>query len=56
MEIRELAENELDKLLSLYSHLHAFDDPLPEAAVVAGVWRGYSEEPFAKILRRFPRR
>ena len=53
MEIRELAENELDKLLSLYSHLHAFDDPLPEAAVVAGVWRDIRKNPLLKYFGVF---
>ncbi len=43
MEIREVKEMELSKLLDLYSHLHASDDPLPERQVVETIWREISD-------------
>jgi GNAT superfamily N-acetyltransferase len=39
MLIRPLTSPDLDELLALYGHLHDFDAPLPERAVVEGVWR-----------------
>ena len=39
MKIRQISESELPALLALYSHLHASDDPLPDEAHVAAVWR-----------------
>jgi GNAT superfamily N-acetyltransferase len=39
MKIRQLELNELDKLLDLYTHMHAKDDPLPERKVVEDVWQ-----------------
>lgn len=38
-EARDLREGELDELLSLYTHMHAVDDPLPERRVAAGILR-----------------
>lgn len=38
-EARDLREGELDELLSLYAHMHAVDDPLPERRVAAGILR-----------------
>jgi GNAT superfamily N-acetyltransferase len=39
MLIRHLNLADLDELLALYAHLHDSDVPLPERAVVEGVWR-----------------
>jgi ribosomal protein S18 acetylase RimI-like enzyme len=39
MLIRRLELADLDALLALYVHLHDFDAPLPERAIVEAVWR-----------------
>lgn len=39
MDIRLIQVGELQELLALYAHLHAKDDPLPEAPVVNAVWQ-----------------
>lgn len=38
MNIREIRTDELQSLLSLYTHLHERDDPPPSAAVAEAVW------------------
>ena len=38
MNIRELSAEDLAPLLSLYTHLHAQDDPLPPLPEVRTVW------------------
>lgn len=38
LEIRELAEPDLDALLALYRHLHAEDDPLPVRSHLEALW------------------
>jgi GNAT superfamily N-acetyltransferase len=45
MKIREIELGDLDKLLALYAHLHRSDDPLPERAVVQGVWHALVANP-----------
>jgi GNAT superfamily N-acetyltransferase len=41
--IRELGANDLDRLLSLYEHLHATDDPTPPG--VTAVWEQILRDP-----------
>jgi GNAT superfamily N-acetyltransferase len=50
MEVREIREGELNKLLELYPHLHASDDPLPETEVVNAIWRGIQANPDLKYF------
>ena len=45
MQVRAIAPHELHELLALYQHLHRADDPLPEPAVVASVWRELMANP-----------
>lgn len=45
MLIRHLEFADLDELLVLYGHLHGSDAPLPERAVVEGVWRELAGNP-----------
>lgn len=45
MEIREIKESELSKLLSLYSHLHSSNAPLPEIEVINTVWQEIQANP-----------
>ena len=53
METRELNESELDLLLTLYSHMHAADDPLPERNVVEDVWREIQGNPCFRYFGTF---
>jgi len=39
VQIRPIQASELNELLSLYSHLNASDDPLPDAATVQAIWQ-----------------
>lgn len=39
MQIRQISESELPALMALYRHLHESDDPLPDEAHLAAVWR-----------------
>lgn len=50
MEIRELAEPDLPDLLVLYKHLHEVDEPLPDPAVVNGVWRELLANPRSRYF------
>ncbi len=50
MDIREIKESELNKLLELYSHLHASDAPLPETKVVNTVWHEIQTNPNLKYF------
>lgn len=50
MEIREIEEAGLNELLALYKHLHNQDDPLPEKARVAAVWRDILANPNIKYF------
>lgn len=43
--IRELGPDDLDRLLSLYVHLHAQDDPLPERSQVEAIWAAILNDP-----------
>ena len=45
MLIRHLQSGDLDELLALYEHLHVSDAPLPERAVIEGVWRQLAANP-----------
>lgn len=45
MLIRHLQLGDLDALLALYAHLHASDDPLPERAIVEGIWHELAANP-----------
>ena len=45
MEIREIAESELNDLLSLYSHLHASDEPVDSADVAEATWSRIQADP-----------
>ena len=45
MEIRKINEGELNELLSLYSHLHASDEPLPKTDVVNAIWHEIQANP-----------
>lgn len=50
MEVRPIAEAELTTLLALYRHLHEIDDPLPDDATVAAVWRELQANPRCRYL------
>lgn len=39
MKIRLVQSNELNELLTLYTHLHRSDDPLPAEPVVQSIWQ-----------------
>jgi GNAT superfamily N-acetyltransferase len=43
--IRDAERHELSELLRLYEHLHAADEPLPDAATVAQVWDALRDDP-----------
>ena len=45
MLIRHLEPGDLDELLALYVHLHDSDAPLPERAIVEGVWGELAANP-----------
>ena len=53
METRKLHESELDQLLTLYSHMHDVDDPLPERNVVVDVWREILDNPCFRCFGTF---
>ena len=53
MEIQELKSSDLDKLLDLYSHMHAVDDPLPERNVVEEVWHKIQNNSHFKYFGAF---
>lgn len=38
MNVREIDHSELDKVLSLYKHLHQKDNNLPDKTTITGVW------------------
>jgi GNAT superfamily N-acetyltransferase len=45
MHIREAEQHELSAILALYQHLHAADEPLPDAATVAQIWSEINRDP-----------
>ena len=45
MSVRNIKKNEMDKLLSLYTHLHRQDAPLPEKSKLESIWKEISENP-----------
>lgn len=53
MDTRELKGKDLDELLSLYLHMHAEDDPLPERKVVEEVWHKIQENSHFKYFGIF---
>ena len=53
MEIREIKEDEMDKLLNLYSHLHPSDDPLPGIDAVNAVWHEIQTDPNIRYFGLF---
>ena len=53
MLIRHLKFSDLDELLALYVHLHDSDAPLPERAVVEGVWRDLVANPGSRYYGGF---
>lgn len=53
MNIREIQADELQSLLSLYTHLHERDDPPPSAAVAEAVWSEALANPRIKYLGGF---
>lgn len=49
-DVRPIGLSELSALLALYAHLHRADSPLPEASVVAEVWREAMENPRCRYV------
>ena len=48
--IREIKASELKALLALYEHLHAQDDPLPDAYTIESVWQELRVSPYHKYF------
>ena len=53
METRELHESELDELLTLYSHMHVADDPLPERSIIEYIWHEIHDNPYFRYFGTF---
>ena len=53
MDIRLIKENELEKLLALYTHLHENDLPLPKAIEVKQTWTKIIENDCLSIFGLF---
>jgi len=53
MNIRELQPDELHALLTLYTHLHEHDDPLPPDTIVEAVWSEALANPRIKYFGGF---
>jgi|GEM_PF-478841 len=53
MIIREITAFELEELLSLYQHLHAFDDPLLQRTVLEALWQDIQKNPLLKYFGGF---
>lgn len=53
MNIREIQSDELQLLLSLYTHLHERDDPPPSATVAEAVWSEAVANPRIKYFGGF---
>ncbi|MHA2280647.1 MAG: GNAT family N-acetyltransferase [Promethearchaeota archaeon] len=45
MIIRDIKEDEMNKLLNLYTHLHRKDAPLPEKSKLESIWKEITENP-----------
>lgn len=45
LQIRTIRADELPALMKLYEHLHAADEPLPDAVTVAQVWDELCTDP-----------
>ena len=56
MEIQELKASDLDKLLDLYPHMHAVDDPLPTRNVIEEVWHTIQDNSHLKYFGVFVNR
>jgi GNAT superfamily N-acetyltransferase len=50
---REINAVELGKLLSLYGHLHASDDPLPEQSAIEALWLDIQNNAMLKYFGGF---
>lgn len=48
--IREAKPSELSDVLSLYAHMHADDDPLPEEKIVQRIWQEILDDPKVRCL------
>lgn len=53
MNIREIQPDELQLLLSLYTHLHERDDPPPSATAAEAVWSEALANPRIKYFGGF---
>lgn len=53
METRELKDSELPQLLSLYTHLHTSDEPLPDQKIVDQTWSHIQSNPDFKYFGVF---
>lgn len=53
MIIREITVSELEHLLSLYAHLHASDDPVPERTQVEALWQDIQKNPLLEYFGAF---
>jgi len=45
VHIRSVSQHELPSLISLYEHLHSTDAPLPDEAILQGIWRDLLNDP-----------
>ena len=43
--IRDIKNNEMNKLLKLYTHLHRKDAPLPEKSKLKSIWKEITTNP-----------
>jgi len=53
MLIRKLTPPDINQLLTLYTHLHAQDDPVPEQTTVDKVWQEIITNPYNHYLGGF---
>lgn len=53
MEIREISEDGLKDLLTLYEHLHPVDAPLPEPGRLEALWQDIRQNPDIKLFGVF---
>jgi GNAT superfamily N-acetyltransferase len=51
--VRDLVHGDLESLLSLYRHLHAQDDPLPDGREVGKIWTAIVGDPSQIYLGAF---
>lgn len=53
MNVREIADFELDALLDLYRHLHTRDEPLPPRPHIERIWHDIRRNPDLKYFGLF---